>query len=162
MHVRLCTGDPITLFVYTQCLAFHDVAPQAPVHFLVIPKHRDGLTQLSKVYIYRAKITLSVLFVLLSGVAVGHSCNACDCGASVACFHDSLCIWRFRLADMYRHRTATRTCSVISWSWHNSWHIKVRGLSNFIVLHLGLRVDIFLTLWLSCVRQRVLAKTDSV
>ena len=30
------------------CLAFIDVAPQAPTHFLVIPKHRDGLTQLSK------------------------------------------------------------------------------------------------------------------
>ena len=30
------------------CIAFRDVAPQAPVHFLVIPKNRDGLTQLSK------------------------------------------------------------------------------------------------------------------
>lgn len=30
------------------CIAFRDVNPQAPVHFLVIPKHRDGLTQLSK------------------------------------------------------------------------------------------------------------------
>lgn len=30
------------------CLAFRDVTPQAPVHFLVIPKARDGLTQLSK------------------------------------------------------------------------------------------------------------------
>ena len=30
------------------CLAFRDINPQAPVHFLVIPKHRDGLTQLSK------------------------------------------------------------------------------------------------------------------
>ncbi len=29
-------------------LAFRDINPQAPVHFLVIPKHRDGLTQLSK------------------------------------------------------------------------------------------------------------------
>ena len=28
-------------------LAFRDINPQAPVHFLVIPKHRDGLTQLS-------------------------------------------------------------------------------------------------------------------
>ena len=32
-----------------QCLAFRDINPQAPVHILVIPKNRDGLTQLSKV-----------------------------------------------------------------------------------------------------------------
>ena len=31
-----------------KCLAFRDISPQAPNHFLVIPKHRDGLTQLSK------------------------------------------------------------------------------------------------------------------
>ncbi|KAG7393545.1 Histidine triad nucleotide-binding protein 2, mitochondrial [Phytophthora pseudosyringae] len=30
-----------------QCLAFHDVSPQAPVHILLIPKKRDGLTQLA-------------------------------------------------------------------------------------------------------------------
>jgi histidine triad (HIT) family protein len=30
------------------CIAFRDINPQAPVHFLVIPKNRDGLTQLSK------------------------------------------------------------------------------------------------------------------
>jgi histidine triad (HIT) family protein len=30
------------------CIAFRDVNPQAPAHFLVIPKVRDGLTQLSK------------------------------------------------------------------------------------------------------------------
>ncbi|GAB4840808.1 hypothetical protein Ancab_021569 [Ancistrocladus abbreviatus] len=29
-------------------LAFRDINPQAPIHFLVIPKFRDGLTQLSK------------------------------------------------------------------------------------------------------------------
>jgi len=32
-----------------KCLAFRDISPQAPVHFLVIPKVRDGLTRLSKV-----------------------------------------------------------------------------------------------------------------
>jgi diadenosine tetraphosphate (Ap4A) HIT family hydrolase len=30
-------------------LAFRDINPQAPVHILLIPKIRDGLTQLSKV-----------------------------------------------------------------------------------------------------------------
>lgn len=30
-----------------QCLAFRDVSPQGPVHFLVIPKHRGTLTRLS-------------------------------------------------------------------------------------------------------------------
>ena len=31
-----------------QCLAFRDINPQGPTHFLVIPKMHDGLTQLSK------------------------------------------------------------------------------------------------------------------
>lgn len=30
------------------CLAFKDISPQAPTHFLVIPKARQGLTRLSK------------------------------------------------------------------------------------------------------------------
>ena len=34
-----------------QAIAFDDVNPQAPVHFLVVPKKLNGLTQLSKVYI---------------------------------------------------------------------------------------------------------------
>eukprot|EP00602_Paraphysomonas_sp_CaronLab_P006274 CAMPEP_0185024280 /NCGR_PEP_ID=MMETSP1103-20130426/7288_1 /TAXON_ID=36769 /ORGANISM="Paraphysomonas bandaiensis, Strain Caron Lab Isolate" /LENGTH=138 /DNA_ID=CAMNT_0027557201 /DNA_START=153 /DNA_END=569 /DNA_ORIENTATION=+ len=29
------------------CLAFRDINPQAPVHFLVIPKNKDGLNRLS-------------------------------------------------------------------------------------------------------------------
>jgi HIT domain len=33
-------------------LAFRDINPQAPVHILIIPKLRDGLTQLSKVFFY--------------------------------------------------------------------------------------------------------------
>lgn len=55
-------GEPATIFdkiiskdipadvIYEDdlCLAFRDINPQAPVHFLVIPKSRDGLTQLSK------------------------------------------------------------------------------------------------------------------
>ena len=30
------------------CLAFKDISPQAPVHLLLIPKNKDGLSQLSK------------------------------------------------------------------------------------------------------------------
>ena len=29
------------------CLAFRDIAPAAPTHVVLIPKNRDGLTQLS-------------------------------------------------------------------------------------------------------------------
>jgi histidine triad (HIT) family protein len=32
-------------------LAFRDINPQAPVHIVLIPKVRDGLTQLSKVFL---------------------------------------------------------------------------------------------------------------
>ena len=31
-----------------QCLAFRDISPQAPVHAILIPKKRSGLTRLSK------------------------------------------------------------------------------------------------------------------
>lgn len=39
-----------TKFIYEddQCVAFHDLGPQGPVHFLVIPKEKQGLTRLSK------------------------------------------------------------------------------------------------------------------
>eukprot|EP00877_Chromochloris_zofingiensis_P005809 jgi/Chrzof1/15229/Cz09g32080.t1 len=36
------------LFEDDDAVAFRDVNPQAPVHFLVVPKHRNGLTRLSK------------------------------------------------------------------------------------------------------------------
>mmetsp|Transcript_108548 Transcript_108548/g.233757 ORF Transcript_108548/g.233757 Transcript_108548/m.233757 type:complete len:171 (+) Transcript_108548:37-549(+) len=35
------------IFEDDQCLAFRDINPQAPVHFLVIPKNKDGLNRLS-------------------------------------------------------------------------------------------------------------------
>jgi len=38
-----------------QVLAFRDITPQGPVHILLIPKVRDGLTGLSKVPITETK-----------------------------------------------------------------------------------------------------------
>ncbi|BAS74889.1 Os01g0813000, partial [Oryza sativa Japonica Group] len=32
-----------------QTLAFRDISPQAPVHIIIIPKVKDGLSRLSKV-----------------------------------------------------------------------------------------------------------------
>ncbi|KAF6137555.1 hypothetical protein GIB67_031834 [Kingdonia uniflora] len=39
-------------------LAFRDVNPQAPVHILVIPKFRDGLTQLDKEKVHAKRAIL--------------------------------------------------------------------------------------------------------
>lgn len=36
-------------------MAFKDINPQAPVHVILIPKNREGLSQLSKVYIHKNK-----------------------------------------------------------------------------------------------------------
>lgn len=33
------------LYEDKECLAFNDIAPQAPVHFLVIPKHRIDMVE---------------------------------------------------------------------------------------------------------------------
>jgi len=35
------------LYEDDDCMAFRDVSPQAPTHFLVIPKDKDGLSRLS-------------------------------------------------------------------------------------------------------------------
>ena len=35
------------LYEDDECLAFRDINPQAPVHFLVIPKNKDGMNRLS-------------------------------------------------------------------------------------------------------------------
>ncbi|XP_020576677.1 14 kDa zinc-binding protein-like isoform X2 [Phalaenopsis equestris] len=46
----------------TMVLAFRDIDPQAPVHVLVIPKIRDGLTQLGKAEIRHAEILGHLLY----------------------------------------------------------------------------------------------------
>ena len=35
------------IFEDDKCMAFRDINPQGPVHFLVIPKDKDGLNRLS-------------------------------------------------------------------------------------------------------------------
>jgi len=41
-------GTSENVYEDDEALAFRDVNPVAPVHILVIPKHRDGLTAISK------------------------------------------------------------------------------------------------------------------
>ncbi|CAL5410781.1 unnamed protein product [Camellia sinensis] len=48
-------------------LAFRDINPQAPVHVLVIPKHRNGLTQLGKV---TPLLMTVILLICFSGIRV--------------------------------------------------------------------------------------------
>ena len=38
------TVKQISLLLEWKCLAFKDINPQAPVHVVLIPKNRDGLT----------------------------------------------------------------------------------------------------------------------
>jgi histidine triad (HIT) family protein len=47
---KLLSGEWKSDKVYEDdmAFAFRDINPQAPIHIVVIPKHRDGLTQLSK------------------------------------------------------------------------------------------------------------------
>ncbi|KAJ3679294.1 hypothetical protein LUZ60_017305 [Juncus effusus] len=44
-------------------LAFRDINPQAPVHILIIPKYRDGLTQLGKAESRHSEILGRLLYV---------------------------------------------------------------------------------------------------
>ena len=51
-----------------KCLAFRDIAPVAETHFLVIPKDRDGLSQLCKAQ-ERHKALLGHLMYVAAEVA---------------------------------------------------------------------------------------------
>lgn len=57
------------IFEDDKCLAFRDISPQAPVHFLVIPKSRDGLSRLSKASSDGHKATLGHLLFVAQRVA---------------------------------------------------------------------------------------------
>ncbi len=45
MVTRFIMSNCSLLFLFFQCVAFNDISPQAPVHFLVIP--RKAISQLS-------------------------------------------------------------------------------------------------------------------
>lgn len=51
------------IFEDETALAFRDINPQAPVHFLVIPKIKDGLSQLAKAEERHEKILGHLLYV---------------------------------------------------------------------------------------------------
>ncbi|EGR30091.1 hypothetical protein IMG5_142840 [Ichthyophthirius multifiliis] len=50
------------------CYCFKDINPQAPIHYVLVPKNRDGLTQLSKAE-DKHKDLLGHLMVAVSKIA---------------------------------------------------------------------------------------------
>jgi histidine triad (HIT) family protein len=67
---KILSGEWSSTKVYEdeECLAFRDIQPQAPVHILVIPKHRNGLTQLSRALTEQHKSTLGHLLYVAQQV----------------------------------------------------------------------------------------------
>lgn len=68
---KLLSGEWSCSKVYEDdlCLAFHDINPQGPVHVVIIPKRRDGLTMLSKAREDQKDILGHLLFI--AGTEVG-------------------------------------------------------------------------------------------
>ena len=50
--------------------AFRDISPVAPTHVLIIPKAKDGLSQLSKVWLWRPLAALRTTLPLISRLLV--------------------------------------------------------------------------------------------
>ncbi|CAK66797.1 unnamed protein product (macronuclear) [Paramecium tetraurelia] len=63
---KIVQGQIIANIIYEDnlCLAFHDVIPQSPVHILLIPKQRNGLTQLSKAQEHNKEVLGHLLFTV--------------------------------------------------------------------------------------------------
>ena len=69
---KIVRGDIPCKEVYSddKVLAFHDVNPVAPVHIIIIPKNRDGLSQLSKARPDQKELLGHIMYVGTS--IVGH------------------------------------------------------------------------------------------
>lgn len=65
---KILSGEWTSTKVYDddQCYAFRDINPQAPTHIVLIPKQRDGLTQLSKARQDQSPLLGHLLFVAQS------------------------------------------------------------------------------------------------
>lgn len=62
---KMVTGDIPCTKVYEdeQALAFRDIAPVTPTHILVIPKAKDGLTQISKMDVRHKELVGHLMYV---------------------------------------------------------------------------------------------------
>lgn len=62
---KIIAGDIPCNKVYEDdiALGFHDVNPQAPIHILIIPKHRSGLTQLCNAHESQKDLLGHLLYV---------------------------------------------------------------------------------------------------
>jgi histidine triad (HIT) family protein len=60
-------------------LAFRDISPQAPVHFLVIPKVKNGLARLSRATEDSIPTLGHLLFVAQKVAKQGMSCGIAGC-----------------------------------------------------------------------------------
>ena len=63
------------------CLAFHDVAPQAPVHVLVMPRaHQPSLNDITDVCLYGEVMAVAVKLAGELGIAEGGYRVVANCG----------------------------------------------------------------------------------
>ena len=75
---KIIAGDIPCHKVYDDdmVLAFHDVNPVAPVHILVIPKVRSGLTQISNASTHEHQKTLGHMMMVASQIGKQYCTNS--------------------------------------------------------------------------------------